>query len=249
MPVGDQLVSALGYGALFVETALWILHSFAFQDKEEVALAARGAGALAAVLLTVGLALRGLQVGYWPFHTAFELLVVGLLGLVLASLALLSARRHRPALLVLSTLASLVAVYALLVGRGAEPAILVHDSVWRIAYAALGGLGGGAVVVTGVAGFVLMRAEDGRAATERALAWGLLALSTGLASGAWWFQRLSGRYWGDARWASVVVVWLLTIAAWHGRREWLGRGWRAVVTGIVLGLAGSYVVLGFGGAA
>jgi hypothetical protein len=116
MPMGDRLAFFLGYGALFVAASLWIAHRFLLRDQEKVALAAQGGSALAAILLGLGLALRGFRVGYWPFHTAHELLAVGLLGLLLASLTLLLPRRDGLLLLILSALSSLLAVYGLLVG-------------------------------------------------------------------------------------------------------------------------------------
>ena len=252
MPMGDRLAFFLGYGALFVAASLWIAHRFLLRDQEKVALAAQGGGALAAILLGLGLALRGFRVGYWPFHTAHELLAVGLLGLLLASLTLLLPRRDGLLLLILSALSSLLAVYGLLVGGDTDPAILVYDSGWWIAYVILCGFGGGALVVTSVAVVVVHSGKSeelvrGGVVARRALAWGLLALSAGLASGAWWFQRLSGRFWGDARWMGVVVAWLLTMAVWHGHREWPGQGWRSALMGVILGLAGGYVLLGLGG--
>lgn len=252
MPVGDHLVFGLGYGAVFIATALWAGHHFWLHGRNKVALAARGSSALAAMLLVVGLALYSLRVGYWPFHTAYELLTVGLLGLVLASLTLLLPQRDGFLLLILSGLSSLAAVYALLAGGGAEPATLVYDSGWQAAYATLSGFGGSGLVVAGVAAVVACGRQSEnlikeKAVTRRALAWGLLALSAGLASGAWWFYRLSGRYWGDARWAGVLVAWLVTMAAWHGRGEWPGRGRRSALIGVVLGLAGGYTLLGLGG--
>jgi len=249
MPVADRLLLSLAYGVLFAQTTFWAAHQLLFPDREKVILAARGSGALAAVLLAAGLALRGLRVGYWPFHTAHEWLVVGLIGLALAPLALLLPRQHRLASLTLSSLSSLAAVYALLAGDGAAPAIHAPASGWQVAYVTFCGFGGGAVVVAGVASVAFRRAGQGQRVEERALAWGLLTLSAGLASGAWWFQRLSGRYWGDARWAGMVVVWLVTLAAWHGRGEWMGRGWRSALGGAALALAGGYVVLGLGAAA
>ncbi|UCC64630.1 MAG: hypothetical protein JSV36_06170 [Anaerolineae bacterium] len=248
MPVADGLILSLAYGALFAQTAFWAAHQLLFPNREKVILAARGSGALAAVLLAAGLALRGLKVGYWPFHTAYEWLVAGLVGLALAPLVLLSPRHHRPASLALSCLSSLAAVYALLVGNGAVPAIHAPVSGWQVAYVTSCGFGGGAAVVAGVASVAFRHAGQGQRIEERALAWSLLTLSVGLASGAWWFQRLSGRYWGDARWAGMVVVWLLTWAAWHGRGERVGRGWRSALVGVTLALAGGYVVLGLGAA-
>ncbi len=249
-PVDDRLILTLGYGAVFVSTVLWAGHRFWPGDRDQVILAARGSNVLAVLLLGGGLALYGFQVGYWPFHTVYELSNVGLLGLQLVLLMLLSPRRDRLFLMILSALSSLVAVYGLWVGGSARPATFVYDSGWWTAYVALSGFGGGAMVATGVvavAGHSWKGETSEGAVTQRALSWGLLTLSTGLASGAWWFYRLSGRYWGDARWAGVVVVGLLGAAAWHGRREWLGQGWRSVLVGIILGLAGGYVLLGLGG--
>jgi hypothetical protein len=250
MPVDDRLILILGYGTVFVSTALWTGHRFWPGDRDLVALAARGSNVLAVLLLSGGLMLYGFQVGYWPLHTAYELLNIGLLGLLLALLMLLSPQHHGLFLVILSALSSLVAVYGLWVGGSARPATFVYDSGWWTAYVALSSFGGGAMVVSGVAAVAghSRRSETSEgAATQRALTWSLLTLSTGLASGAWWFYRLSGRYWGDVRWAGIVVVGLLGAAVWHGRRKWLGRGWRSVLVGIILGLAGGYVLLGLGG--
>jgi hypothetical protein len=82
---------------------------------------------------------------------------------------------------------------------------------------------------------------------RRALAWGLLAAGAGLASGTWWFQRISGRYWGDARWLILVVAGLMAGAAWQLRGEWLAGGWRSAVVGVLLAACGGFVVLGVGG--
>ena len=152
---------------------------------------------------------------------------------------------------VASVLSSSVAVYGLLRGGGTHPALLVYDSGWRAAYVTLSAFGGGALVLAGIAAILALGRESESRAREkvvagRALAWGVLTLSTGLASGVWWFHRLSGRYWGDARWAGVTVAWLVTMAAWHGREEWLGRGWRSALVGLALGLAGGYTLLGLG---
>lgn len=250
MPMVDRLVFGLGCGALFVASASW--GGYCLRRRDRLALAARGSSALAAILLAVGLGLYGFRVGYWPCHTVYETLTIGLLGLVLASLTLLPARRDGLLGLVLTVLASLLAVYGGLVGGQAAPASLVYDSGWWVVYVALDAFGGGALVVAGVA-VVVAHGRKGerpvreRAVARRALAWGLLALSAGLASGAWWFHRLSGRYWGDARWAGAFVAWLLTAAAWHGREQWLGRGWRSALAGVWLGLLGGYVLLGLGG--
>jgi len=174
-----------------------------------------------------------------------------LLGLVLASLTLLLPRRDRLLLLILSALSSLVAVYGLLASGEAEPATLVYDSGWWAAYVTLSAFGGGALMVAGVAAIAAWDRGGEEHVREkvvarRALAWGLLASSAGLVSGMWWFHRLSGRYWGDARWAGVAVAWLVAMAAWHGHEEWLGRGWRSALVGATLGLAGGYVLLGLG---
>jgi hypothetical protein len=252
MLTGDRLALGLGYGAVFVATALWTGHCFWLRDRGRVALAARGSSVLAAALLIVGLALYGLRVGYWPFHTVYELSTVGLLGLVLTYLTLLPPRRDGLLLFVLSSLSSLLAVYGLLIGGGTETATLVYDNGWWAAYVTLSAFGGGALVVASVTAVAACGRENERPAREeivarRALAWAVLALSAGLVTGMWWSHRLSGRYWGDVRWAGVVVVWLVTMAAWHGCEEWLGRGWRSVLAGVALGLAGGYVLLGVGG--
>jgi hypothetical protein len=249
--MSDRLVFGLGYGAVLVATALWVGHRFRLRGRDRVALTARGSSVLAAMLLVVGLVMYSLRVGYWPFHTAYELLTVGLLGLVLASLTLLLPRRDGLLLLILSALSSLVAVYGLLAGGETEPATLVYDSGWWAAYVTLSAFGGGTLMVAGAAA-IASRGRGGedqireKVVARRALAWGLLALSAGLVSGMWWFHRLSGRYWGDARWAGVAVAWLVTMAAWHGHEEWLGRGWRSALVGAALGLAGGYVLLGLG---
>lgn len=247
----ERLILVLGYGAAFIATALWSGHRFWLRDRDKVVPIAQGSSALAVVLLAVGLALYGFQRGYWPFHTTYELLNVGLLGLLLASLLLLSPQQDGRLLLILLALSSLVAVYGLLAGGSAEPAALVYDSGWWTAYVTLSAFGGSALVVAGVAAVVACSRNDENLAREkvvarRALAWGLLALSAGLASGTWWFHCLSGRYWGDARWASVVVAGLLGAAAWHVRQEWLGRGWRSALVGVILSLIGGYVLLGVG---
>lgn len=250
--MGDRLLFGLGYGALFVATMLWAGHRFRrLRGRNRMATLARGCSLLAALLLAMGLVLYGLRVGYWPFHTDYELLSVGLLGLVSAQWALLSPHQDGLIWLVLSTLSSLAAIYGLSVGSRVEPATFVHNSGWWVAYVVLSAFGGGGLVVAGTAAIVApSRKCEGqfgeKAVTQRALAWGLLALSAGLASGTWWFQRLSGRYWGDARWIGLVVAWLLVMAAWHGRREWLGRGWRSALVGVVLGLVGVFVALGRG---
>ena len=215
--MGDRLAFVLGYGALFVVTALWIVHQFLPRDQDKGILAARGGSVLATVSLGLGLVLRGFRVGYWPFHTAYELSTVGLLGLVLASFLSLLPHRNGILSLTLSVLSSLLALYGLLSGTAADSATLVLDSGWWAAYVVLCGFGGGLLTVAGVAGAVAHNSKGKEWVGERALAWSLLALSAGLASGAWWFERLSGHYWGDARWGATVAVWLLTMAAWHGR--------------------------------
>ncbi len=249
--MGDRLVFILSYGAVFIATALWAVRQWWLRGRDEIAPAARGISASAVALLAVGLVLYGLRVGYWPFHTAYELLTVGLLGLTLACVVLLP-QRDGLAVLILSGLASLMAVCGLLIGAQAESAALVFDSGWQAAYVTLSAFGGGALMVAGVAIVVVcgragQDGVEGRVTAQRALAWGLLALSAGLACGAWWFHRLSGRYWGDARWVGVAVSWLVTMAAWHVRRGWLKRGWRSAWAGVILGLAGGYVVSGLGG--
>lgn len=249
--MSDRLVFGLGYGAVFVATALWTGYRFRLRDRDKVALAARGSSVLAAMLLVVGLALYSLRVGYWPFHTAYESLIAGLLGLVLASLTLPLPQRDGLLLLTLSALSSLLAVLGLLAGGRAEPATLVYDSGWWAAYVTLSVAGGGALMVAGAAAVIAWRQESEDLVREkmvarRALSWGLLALGAGLASGSWWFHRMSGRYWGDARWVGLVLSWLVTAAAWHGREEWLGRGWRSALVGVALGLAGGNALLGLG---
>lgn len=246
----SRLMMLLGYGAVFAATVLWIGHHLWFRGRPLITLAAQGSSVLAVLLLTGGLVLYGVKVGYWPFYTAYEMLHVGLLGLLLASLTLLSLRRDGHLLSLMSVGASLVAAYGLVTGRSAVPASLVYDSGWWKAYVALSSFGGGAMLVAGVAAIVDRDRNGecfGRVVAQRALAWASLTVSAGLASGAWGLHRLSGRYWGDARWASVVVAGLLGVAAWHGRREWHGRSWRSVVVGIILCLVGGYVVLGMGG--
>jgi len=248
--MGDRLILTLGYGTVFISTALWVGHHFWFHDRR-MARAAWGSGMLAVLLLAGGVVAYGFRVGYRPFHTAYELLNVGLLGLLSVSLAFLSPRRDGRLLTILSVVASLVAAYGLWASGPAVPAIFVYDSGWWAAYAILSSFGGGATVVTGAASVAACRrrGQDSRGediVAQRALAWGLLTLSAGLASGMWWFHRLSGRYWGDARWARVAIVGLLAAAAWHVRQEWLGRGWRSALVGAILGLSGGYVLLGLG---
>jgi hypothetical protein len=248
-PMDSHLILVLGYGAVFVSTMAWAGHCFWLREGAPLGRIARAIGGLSALLLAVGLAAHGFQAGYWPFHTSFEVLNVGLLGLLLAALTLLSTQRHGLLLALSSLLASLVAVYGLVSGGLAGKATWAVDSFWRSAYVILSAFGGGAMGVTGVAALAggRERGEDSAlAVTQRALAWSLLALSAGLATGAWWFHRLLGRYWGDGRWAGMVVVVLLGAAAWHARQVWMGRGWRSILVGVVLVLAGGYVVLGIG---
>ena len=249
-PVDSRLLLILGYGAVFVSTAVWAGHCFWLHERARWTLIARGSSAVSVLLVAVGLAVYGLRMGYGPFHTSYELLNVGLLGLLFAALTLLSKQRDGLLMVFSSILATLTAVYGLVLGGLAGQATLTIDSIWWTAYVILSGFGGGAMVVAGVVALADGR-EKGeaieRAVTQRALPWCLLALSTGLAAGAWWFHRLSGRYWGDTRWAGMVVIVLLGTTAWHVRQIWMGRGWRSILVGAVLILAGGYVVLGVGG--
>jgi hypothetical protein len=158
----------------------------------------------------------------------------------------LSPRHDRFLLLLLPVMSLLAALYSLLAGSGSAPATLAYGGGWRTAYAILCGFGGGSLAVAGVAAAVAFGRKGMALVGERALTWGLLSLSAGLASGMWWFQRLWGRSWGDVRWVGIVVAWLVTVAAWHVREEWSGQGWRSTLVGVILGLAGSYIVLGLG---
>ena len=244
------LILCLGYSAVFVSAALWIVHYFWLRDRGKLPLAARGSSALAIFLLLGGLAAYGFRVGYWPFHTNYELLNVGLAALLLAMLTLLSPRRDGFLLMLLSAGASLIAVYGAMIGIKTGAAVLGHDSWWRAAYVLLSAFGGGALLVTGAAALAAWGRKPGsgeKIAAQRALPWALLALSVGMACGAWYFQRLLGRYWGDARWMGVLVVGLLTAAMWHLRGKWLERGWRLALVGLILCAAGGYVVLGMSG--
>ncbi len=239
--MADRAALGLGCGALCLAAALWAVYGL--RRREGLARAARGSSVLAALLLAAGLALYGWRVGYWPFYTPYERLTVGLLGLVLAWLTLRLPGDGRLEL-ALACLASLLGIYGLWSGRLAGPAALVYGSGWWLAYVALSAFGGGALVVAGGAVIAGRDQNLSGAVAQRALAWGWLALSAGLACGAWWFHRLAGRYWGDARWAGVAIVWLLTAAVWHARGWWVGRNWRVIPVGAALALLGGYLLLG-----
>lgn len=243
----SRVILSLGDGLLCIAAALWVGHRFWFRGDSRVPLAAWWGSGLAILTLVAGLIWYASQAGYWPFHTAYELLHAGLGGLLLVSFSLLAPQRDERLLLVLAVLASLLALYGLWLGRSANLAAFVLDGGWRIVYMILSSLGSGAVIVTGAAAIAAHKESENwpreKYVVRRALAWGLLLTNVGLASGAWWFQRLSGRYWGDARWTAVAVMSLLGIAAWQSCEDWLGQGWRSILAGVILGLAGLWVIL------
>ena len=146
----SRLLLILGYGAVFVSTAVWAGHCFWFRERARWTLIARGSSAVSVLLVAVGLAVYGLRMGYGPFHTSYELLNVGLLGLLFAALTLLSKQRDGLLMVSASILATLTAVYGLVLGGLAGQATLAIDSIWWTAYVVLSGFGGGAMVVAGI---------------------------------------------------------------------------------------------------
>lgn len=249
----SRFVLILAYAFVWLAAALRVVGRFGRRRGEALDLAAVGSSVLAVLFLAAGLVWRALERGFWPVHTASERLNVGLLGFLLASLALLSRRRARRVWLIVLLAASLAAVGGLWLAGAAESAAPVYEGGWWLAYVGLSALGGGALLVTGLTAVVGAKSPEGEAShglgevTRRALAWGLLTLSAGLASGAWWFQRVLGSYWGDARWLGLAAVGLVAGAAWQLRGEWLRGGWRSALTGALLVICGGFVVLGLGG--
>ncbi|MFZ5918898.1 MAG: hypothetical protein ACOYZ7_18325 [Chloroflexota bacterium] len=239
------------YGMVWVGTVLWVGHGLWPRRRLALAPFARWSGGVAMVLLLVALGWHGYQAGRWPLFSPFEQLNLSLCALLLMSWGMVSPRLDGRLALALSVLASALAAGALRMAGAAAPTIRAPAAGWWAASVILNDLGAAAMVVAGLAWLLAQRPADGWAkralSARQALSWGVLAAAVGLACGVWWFQRLQGRYWGDNRWAVVLIAGLVSGAVWQASGMWQARGWRSAAIGLLLTVAGGCVLWGVGG--
>ena len=209
---------------------------------------ATGVSAVGLGMLTLGLAVRTVQVDHWPLANTYEFALVFLWGIVAVYLLLEWVTVTRAGGAFILPIACLIGAYAQVLtpasAKTPQPLLPALRSIWLQLHTVTAAVGYGGFAASCGAGLMYLVKEMGvgfadrlpspqeiDAYNYRAVAFGYPWMSLAIITGAIWAQVAWGNYWSwDIKETWALMVWLVYTLFFHTR---VTRGWRGRPTAII----------------
>lgn len=233
------MILNIAYILIAGATIAYVAHLI--KGRQVLSLLGSGLSVAALCFLTVGLAIRAIEAGYWPLTNTYEFSLAFVWSILLMYLVVEYLMGTRaPGAFVLS-IALLIATYAQLLApewtRVVRPLLPALRSTWLQLHVTTGAVAYGTFAVSCGAGVMYLVGEMVPRLPEnfptsktldefnfRALALGYPWMTLVLITGAIWAQVAWGNYWSwDIKETWTLITWLLYTLLLHLRAI---RGWR-----------------------
>jgi cytochrome c-type biogenesis protein CcsB len=227
------------------------------QGREWVGRGATMLSVLGLLVLALGIALRTVRSGHWPFANLYEFSLLFVGGIVLVHLMLEFATHSRAWGAFILPIAFAIATYGCMLAPAADkvvrPLVPALQSIWFPLHVAAAMVAYGAFAASCAAGLMYLvwerqprfiaRFPSPQRIDQfnfRAVAIGLPWMTLVLLTGAIWAQLAWSRYWSwDIKETWALIIWLVYLFFLHAR---VLRGWRGRPIAILSVLAFSVVL-------
>ena len=246
MSLNETTFFNIAYLCFVVSAIAYIVHLL--RPGRGIGWVATGASAVGLVTLTLGLAVRTVQVGHWPLANTYEFTLVFLWGVVLVYLLLERMTDTRAGGAFILLIACLIGTYAWVLtpdsAQTPQPLLPALRSIWLQLHTVTAAVGYGGFTASCGAGLMYLVKEmdfgfadrlptlqEIDAYNYRAVAFGYPWMSLAIITGAIWAQVAWGNYWSwDIKETWALMVWLVYTLFFHTR---VTKGWRGRPTAII----------------
>jgi len=254
MSLSETTFFNIAYLYLLVSAVAYVV--YLLRPNRGIGRAATGGSAIGLALLTLGLAVRAVQVGHWPLANTYEFTLVFLWGAIAVYLLLERAMALRQAQdmdtraggAFILPIAVLICTYAQFIiqdsAKTPQPLLPALRSIWLQLHTVTAAVGYGGFTASCGAGLMYLIKETGLSLADRlpslqeidaynyrAVTFGYPWMSLAIITGAIWAQLAWGSYWSwDIKETWALMVWLVYTLFFHTR---IVKGWRGRPTAII----------------